>query len=205
MNCHPRHSYEQGGYVGPGGTPQRPAGLAPQGQIPVQGMMPPQPMAPQSLDMRLEQGLASNPQVAAALQQAVQQAMQSGVLTPDELNTLVQLATVAMQNPQLYPQVRAFAMQNGLGYPDLFPEQMNPQALAVIMAMGRVAQPAPQQMPQQGMPSMATGGAVPDSRRADGSVPINAHEGEYVIPAHVVRMKGREFFDNMLEKYKDYQ
>ena len=202
MPCNNRHSYEQGGYVGPGGAPQRPAGLAPQGQIPVQGMMPQQPMAPQSIDMRIEQGLSANPQVAAQLQQAVQQALQSGALTPDELNTLVQLATVAMQNPQLYPQVRAFAMQNGLGYPDLFPEQMNPQALAVVIAMGRVM--PQQQMPQQ-MPSMATGGAVPDSRRADGSVPINAHEGEYVIPAHVVRMKGREFFDRMLEHYKDYR
>jgi hypothetical protein len=29
-------------------------------------------------------------------------------------------------------------------------------------------------------------------------VPINAHEGEYVIPAHVVRAKGTEFFDKLI-------
>jgi hypothetical protein len=50
---------------------------------------------------------------------------------------------------------------------------------------------------------MAKGGMTPKSRKSDGSVLINAHEGEYVVPAHVVRMKGKEFFDSMLEKYKD--
>jgi len=68
------------------------------------------------------------------------------------------------------------------------------------------------QMPQGGMQSaqmqppqmtMARGGALPtDSPNKDGSIPITAHEGEYVIPAHIVRAKGTEFFDTMLEKYK---
>jgi hypothetical protein len=26
---------------------------------------------------------------------------------------------------------------------------------------------------------------------------------EYIIPAHVVRAKGREFFDNLLRRYHD--
>jgi hypothetical protein len=53
------------------------------------------------------------------------------------------------------------------------------------------------------IPSMAKGGMTPDSKKADGSVLINAHEGEYVVPKRVVEMKGREFFDSLLEKYKD--
>jgi hypothetical protein len=52
------------------------------------------------------------------------------------------------------------------------------------------------------MPSMAKGGEVPMSKKRDGSVLINAHEGEYVIPANVVKMKGKEFFDSLVEKYK---
>ena len=35
------------------------------------------------------------------------------------------------------------------------------------------------------------------------SIPIRVSTGEYVIPAHIVQMKGKEFFDTMLEKYKD--
>jgi hypothetical protein len=42
---------------------------------------------------------------------------------------------------------------------------------------------------------------VPSKGKSGGGVLIQAHEGEYVIPAHVVKMKGKEFFDSMLEKY----
>jgi hypothetical protein len=44
---------------------------------------------------------------------------------------------------------------------------------------------------------------TPDSKKSDGSVLINAHEGEYVIPKRVVEMKGKEFFDSLVEKYKE--
>jgi hypothetical protein len=53
------------------------------------------------------------------------------------------------------------------------------------------------------IPSMAQGGMTPDSKKSDGSVLINAHEGEYVIPKRVVEMKGKEFFDSLVEKYKE--
>src|SRR5690606_26099979 len=51
------------------------------------------------------------------------------------------------------------------------------------------------------------GGAVVDpTGRSDGSgiddrVNINVSEGEYIIPADVVRYKGIEFFDKLVEKY----
>ena len=51
------------------------------------------------------------------------------------------------------------------------------------------------------------GGAVVDpTGRSDGSgiddrVNINVSEGEYIIPADVVRYKGVEFFDKLVEKY----
>jgi hypothetical protein len=62
---------------------------------------------------------------------------------------------------------------------------------------------------------MADGGDVPpfdsepgaiDYGEGDGSgiddqVPINASKGEYIIPADVVRAKGEEFFDKLVERY----
>ena len=65
-----------------------------------------------------------------------------------------------------------------------------------LMAGGTpaMAGPAPIQ-------SMKDGGRV----RGEDSKPvmIEAHTGEYVIPKHVVDMKGREFFDRMLEQYSE--
>jgi hypothetical protein len=63
--------------------------------------------------------------------------------------------------------------------------------------------------------SMADGGDVDDGRNSDGfvntgmgdgsgiddTVPIMASDGEYVIPADVVRIKGQEFFDRLVAKY----
>ena len=49
------------------------------------------------------------------------------------------------------------------------------------------------------MASMKTGGALPeDSKNTDGSIPITAHEGEYVIDADTVKRKGTEFFDKLI-------
>jgi len=54
-----------------------------------------------------------------------------------------------------------------------------------------------------GLPSMATGGALPErARRKDGGIPIMAHEGEFVIPADVVRRKGTDFFEKMIQSDK---
>lgn len=61
---------------------------------------------------------------------------------------------------------------------------------------------------------MADGGDVPfesqpgaidygegDGTGIDDQVPINASKGEYIIPADVVRAKGEEFFDKLVERY----
>jgi hypothetical protein len=49
--------------------------------------------------------------------------------------------------------------------------------------------------------SMAKGGALPaKSANPDGSIPINAHEGEYVIPADVTRKLGTNHFDKLIAK-----
>jgi hypothetical protein len=50
---------------------------------------------------------------------------------------------------------------------------------------------------REGMMDMPMG----DGSGVDDAIPASLSEGEYVIPADVVRIKGEEFFDKLLEKY----
>jgi hypothetical protein len=136
---------------------------------------------------------------------------------------IVQLATVAAQNPEMYPYVRKFALQNGIATEQDLPPQYDQGLIFVLLLAARAIQAdmggqnmmqggiptmtggsevATPQVPDGPVPSMAVGGEVPNSKRSDGAVLINAHEGEYVIPANVVKMKGKEFFDNLVGKYR---
>jgi hypothetical protein len=205
-------SYEAGGMIGPQGAPV-PMGAAP-GQMPqmpaAQGVgVNPQmqqntPMDFSMLEMQINQFASQHPEQIQQIRQVIQQELQSGGLTQQELNMMVQLATVAAQNPQMYPNVRQFAIQQGLATEqDLSPEYDQGLVFSILLA-GRAAQGGQGgQGMQQAVPSMEFGGKVPPSQKNDGSVLINAHQGEYVIPRNVVEMKGKEFFDALVEKYKD--
>jgi hypothetical protein len=67
---------------------------------------------------------------------------------------------------------------------------------AAMMADG--GQP-PQAIPVEGPGPVATG--IGDGSGVDDAVPAQLSDGEFVIPADVVRMKGEEFFNKLLEKY----
>lgn len=212
-------SYQVGGMVGPGGMPEpTSAGLAPQGAAPAGAM------SPQMLEMQVNQFASQRPQEVAQIRQAIMEVLQSGELTPQELNMMVQLATVAAQNPDMYPYVRNFAIQQGIATEQDLPAQYDQGLVFVILLASRAIQAdlGGQNMTQGGtpsmagepsiaapqvssgaIPSMARGGMTPESKKSDGSVLINAHEGEYVVPANVVKMKGKEFFDSLVEKYRD--
>lgn len=191
--------FQQGGMVGPGGQP---AGIAPQGAQAA-------PPNADAMNMQINQFAAQNPQQMEQIAQVFMEAMQSGELTPQELNMIVQLATVAAQNPEMYPNVRRFAIQQGLVTPEEISEQYDPVLVMVLLTVAKAMQRGMggQNMMQGGtpaaMPAMAMGGTVPQSKRDDGGVPIMAHEGEYVIPKHVVAMKGKEFFDTLIAKYAE--
>jgi hypothetical protein len=215
-------SYQAGGMIGAGGMPEpMNAGLAPQGQAGQAGQTP---MSPQMLEMNINQFANQHPQQVAQIRQAVMQGLQSGELTQQELNMMVQLATVAAQNPEMYSYVRNFAIQQGIATEQDIPPEYDQGLIFTMLLIGRSMQAnvGGQDMMQGGsaamaggpavtapqvssgaIPSMAKGGMTPDSKKADGSVLINAHEGEYVIPANVVKMKGKEFFDSLVEKYRE--
>jgi hypothetical protein len=202
-------SYQAGGMIGAGGMPESMnVGLAPQAAAPQGGM------APEMLEMQVNQFATQNPQQVAQIRAAIQEVLATGELTQQELNMIVQLATVAAQNPDMYPYVRNFAIQQGIATEQDLPAQYDAGLVFVLLLAARAVQAdlggqnmmqggTPAMAGGQAIPSMAKGGMTPDSKKDDGSVLINAHEGEYVIPANVVKMKGKEFFDNLVEKYRE--
>jgi len=205
-------TYADGGMVGPGGMPIRPqAGLAPAGQ-------PEAPLSGQAMDMEIQKFVQQHPQQVQQMQQVIMSGLQSGEITMQELNMMTQLAKVAAQNPKMYPQIRQFAIQQGIATEQDLPQEYNQALVFAILLAAKAAQTQSQggtMQPQQGAPqvpmpqaamqapvaSMRMGGPLPtNSRNKDGSVPIIAHEGEYVIPSEVVRRKGTDFFDKMIGK-----
>jgi hypothetical protein len=221
-------SYAMGGMVGAGGMPM---GGAPMGGMPAGGAgLQPQggqgaqaPMSLQQVEMQIQDFIRSHPEQVAQIQQVFQAGLQAGELTMEDMNMAEQLAMTAMQNPEMYPYVRNFAIQQGFATEeDLSPEYDEGLIISVLIAARAVKQTggdmggAPMQPSMDQMQNFAMGGMVgPGDYASEGgkvvgpgtgtsdSVPIRVSTGEYVIPANVVRMKGKEFFDSMLEKYKD--
>jgi hypothetical protein len=200
------YSYEVGGQIGMGGMPTNPqpgqmpggAGLAPPGAAQ-------KPMNPQQLQAAAQQFVQQHPQQVQKIQMVIQQALQSGQMTQQQLNMMVQLATVALQNPEMYPQLRKLAIQNGLATEQDISQQYDQGLLFILVTVGQSLQAGGQQPPRP-IPSMKAGGHIPNQGTAKSDpVVIQAHEGEYVIPAHIVKAKGTEFFDSLLKKYAEDQ
>jgi hypothetical protein len=113
----------------------------------------------------------------------------------------------------MYPYIRNFLIQQGIATEETMSPQFDAGLLFVVLLAIRSVRNGGAQVATGGVPmgmqtnpaipSMAQGGPIPPSKKADGGVLINAHEGEYVIPRNVVEMKGKEFFDNLVEKYKE--
>lgn len=196
-------SYQMGGMVGPGGMPVRPSGgmMAPAAP----GLAAPgaaqQALSPEQIIPEAKRFVQQHPEQVQQMLAELQQLLQGGELTREELNMVVQMARSAAQNPALYPQLRRIAIQRGVAEPDEISEQFDPGLIFILVLMGEAMQAG---MVQSGaMPSFKAGGPVPNKgdSRSD-PVVAKLHEGEYVIPAHVVKAKGTEFFDRMLESYK---
>ncbi len=189
------YAFEEGGMVGPGGMPVQ------------QGMPQPMnkaPMTPEQMEGQMAQTVQNDPGKIQALATELQNAIAAGELNADQLNMGLQLAQSAVQDPSLYPQLRQFALNNGLAEEEDLPLEYD-EGLAFIiilackLALGEQV-PGMGQPMQQGMPSMRSGGALPqDSPNPGGGIPIMAHEGEYVIPKEVVARKGTEFFDKLIQ------
>lgn len=204
-------SYQQGGMIGTDGMPIPPGQASMPNMSPAQGIgvnstMPQQgQLDPKMIDMQIQEFVSQNPQQVAQINQALVEMIQAGEVTTQQVNMTAQLLSAAMQNPSLYPYVRKYAIQQGLVDEEDLPQQFDAGLIIAFIIAARSFQQGANDMvavPQQtNVPSMKYGGEIPNSKKADGSVLINAHEGEYVIPKAVVEMKGKEFFDNLVQKY----
>ena len=203
--------YNNGGMVS--GQPLLAMGYADGGTIGM-GSKP----TPAIVNKRVD-AMLRDPQARQAMLARPQQLMASGELTPDEVTTMGRVAEASLYNPELYPQLRQFVAQQGM---TPLPATFDQSVIMRIMAIARALQaetPAGQvpgmdqaQM-QRPVPGDGNGGYLqgPGTGRSDsiGTVnettgePVKVANGEYVIPAHVVRAKGREFFDNLLRRYSD--
>ena len=207
--------YAMGGEVGAGGMPVGAAGAPPGPQ-----MMPGQgqpaggpglgaqaqngaPMDAQTMEMQLKRFVQEHPDEIAAIKVVIDEAIRRGEMTMEELDMAVQLATVALQNPAMYPQVVQFAIQQGLVEEgDLDPEYNQGVVFSLLLA----AKAAQTQAPQPGSNVQQIDGGdyrqggeikVGVGPTAD-RVNINVSKGEFVIPARVVKEKGTDFFEKLI-------
>ena len=215
--------YADGGPMMPNG-PLLAMGFAGGGQVAGMGN-PGGDVSPDMINMRVNQMLR-NPRFVQSITQTLQPLMQSGELTPQEVQVMGQIAEASLQNPKLYPQLRQFVAQQGM---TPLPPSFDPTVITKILAISRalaqagggMSQPGqatpPGQIPptdqaqMQNPTGMANGGLLqgPGTGRSDsiGTVnestgqPVKVATGEYVIPEHVVRAKGRDFFDALLRRY----
>ena len=204
--------YMDGGSVQ--GGPMLAMGYAEGGMMGQMGGKPTPAVVNKQVDAMLR-----DPRARQTLLARPQQLMASGELTPDEVTTMGRVAEAALYSPELYPQLRSFVAQQGMSP---LPAAFDPTVIMRIMAISRALQQAtpPGQVPgtdqaqmQRPVPGDGNGGYLqgPGTGRSDsiGTVnettgePVKVANGEYVIPAHVVRAKGREFFDNLLRRYSD--
>lgn len=188
-------TFADGGMIGPGGMPVRGPGLAEPGAV--SGGV-----TPELMQQEVRRLVQQNPEGVAQIQSAVMQALQSGDLTPDELNMIAQLALAAAQNPEVYPQVRQFAIQQGLATEADLPMEYDAGLVFTLLLVVQAAQAQlggqPMSAGQPPVMSMANGGALPEnSPNSDGSIKINAHEGEVVMTKAAKDYYGMKFFDKL--------
>jgi len=201
-------TYQEGGMVGPGGMPMRPAGVQLQ-----QGAA----SNPQMLDMQVNEIMSQNPEAVARIRAGIEAGIQSGELDANELNTIIQLAKTVMQNPEMYPQIRQMAISRGIATEADLPAQFDEGLVMAIIAAGKSMEADVQieggqaPMPQPPVQEMEFGGMVNGPSHDQGGVrvkmkgggEIEVEGGEYVIPKDVVKKKGTDFFDKMLQAEKD--
>jgi hypothetical protein len=192
-------SYAMGGQVGPDGMPIAPGGMPPGGAPQGAGLQSPgniqpeAPMNPKMLELELQKFMRDNPEKVAQIKQEIMQLLQSGELTQEELNMWVQLATVALQNPEMYPQVRQFAIQQGIAGEEDLDAEYDQGLIFVLLLAGKAAQQ------QTGGNYMEGGEIMKGTGPTSDDVSIKVSKGEFVIPADVVAAKGTDFFNKMID------
>lgn len=174
------------------------------------------PVDSNTIDQEAQKFIQQNPQEAQKVQALMAAAIQSGELTSQELNQVVQLAKTALANPSSYPQIRQFAIKNGLGTEEEIPQQLDQGLLYTLIVIGKsmqaigptgsptqpsapagppvgnamTGQPPAPAMENGMLPSYEKGGPTGDTAHL-----AKVHAREYVIPEKAMLYHGKKFFD----------
>tara|TARA_Y100001973_G_scaffold79661_1_gene117115 strand:+ start:670 stop:1464 length:795 start_codon:yes stop_codon:yes gene_type:complete len=183
------------------------------GEMPSAGLqtgqpMPASPTNPTMLNNQIDQSIGQNPEVIARIRAAIEAGLQTGEITTQELNMMVELAKTVMQNPAMYPQIRQLAIEQGLATDADLPPEYDEGLLIAILMVGKSLEADVQLGPSE--PTMPQGGMLEGPSHDQGGIPVKSNGGllemeggEYVIPKNVVKAKGTEFFDRMIKQYEE--
>lgn len=198
-------SFAAGGMMSAQGAPIRPgAVMQPETQL---GAQPANELTGQQIEQEAKRFIEQHPEEAQKIQAVIALATQTGDLTPQELNMAVQLAKAALANPAAYPQIRQFAIQNGLGTEADVPQQLDKGLLYALLVAGMSAQsvaPKGNAMQGQGPAPSMEGGMMPSYREGgmtgDKAHIAKLHAREYVIPEDALIYHGKKHFDKLIEQ-----
>jgi hypothetical protein len=207
-------SFAAGGMMSEQGQAIRPGQPMPGNQMDTPlGADAPPPLDSGQIEQEANNFIRSNPQVAQQIQQVMAQAMQSGDLTTDELNLMVQLAKAALANPASYPQIRQFAVKNGLGDEASIPQEMDKGLLFTLIVVGKTMQGGTGMQNEgnamQGQPPAATekAGLIPEYKDGGetGDKPHLAklHANEFVIPKDALMYHGIKTFEKLIQQARE--
>lgn len=200
-------SFAAGGMVTPTGGAVRPgAGMIPSDE-PQLGAAGPPPMDNVQIEQEAQRFISAHPEEVSKIQQVIAYAMQTGELTLDELNMAVQLAKTALGNPASYPQIRQFAIKNGLGTEQDIPPQMDQGVLYALIVAGKAMQsgsPTQGNTPPTSGPAPQQSGMLPEYRdggmTGDKAHIAKVHPREYIIPEDALIYHGKRHFDKLVEQ-----
>lgn len=163
------------------------------------------PMAANMFDMHTADMMNKNPQAVAAVKSAIDQGIQAGAVTPQQLQMVFQMAQACLTNPALWPQLRQYAIRQGLAEPDDLPEQFDQGLVYAILLAAKAYSHGnrPGGYSNGGMiqgPGTGVSDSIQTQNQSTGE-PVSVSNGEYIVSADVVRAKGKDFFDNLQRKY----
>jgi hypothetical protein len=166
--------------------------------------------------------LRENPEVAAQMLKAAQDALEMGEMTEEMLIQGGKMAIVVSRNPDMYPKIKQ--RLDAMGAPDV-PAEYDPEFVFTVMLLYLAWQQKDQLQAtgsaggdvggtggEQAIPSFAKGGFVSIGSKDEDGVVIGPggdkddlitarlSNGEYVVPAQAVREYGTEHFD---KRYKN--
>ena len=171
------------------------------------GAASPAPLDPAQIEQEAQRFVQQHPEEAQKIQGVIALTIQTGQLTSQELNTAIQLAKTALANPNAYPQIRQFAIKNGLGTEQDIPEQMDQGILFVLILAGKTSQavgPQGNAMAGQGPAPTMENGVLPEYKNGgmtgDTAHLAKVHPREYVIPEDTLIYHGKKHFDKLVEQ-----